>query len=897
MQAVLFACAATVAPLLAQDCSEPLWSMQPLLPATNAVSPARIDALVEAKLEQQQILRTGQADPRTRLRRAAAMLTGLPPTPAQVEAFCADPSKERFAAEVDRMLASLECAEHLARRWLDLARYSDSNGLDENLAFANAYRYRDWVVDAFFADLPFDRFGTLQLAGDCLPPEDSATPRERIVPTGFLALGPRMLAEQDKEKLVLDTVDEQVDLVGRTFLGLTLGCARCHDHKFDPVPTSDYYALAGIFKSSKSFSNLDHVSQWLEKPIASDVQVAARAAAVGSAQAAHQALVAFDKAQEEELEARLEVMIEPALQAAFAQQGAIVAVQAEDADLTNLAVDRNHWGADGCVIVHTAAVGTQFAEYGFLSDAGEFTLDIRFAAKEARPFRILIDGIVAEARAGDRTTGGWKPEHQLWTRAGTHSLEGGKHVLRIESLGPHVPHLDRWILMPVATKHDVDEVPPVIVRNAAFLLADRRSPLWRDVDAQKDEDGKRNALARKAEVLRSQIRHKAQPPVGGDGAIEHRLLHGLGGFLELDPEDRKVALPASASAQRERLVAAESAAQAAVPAEIAQAICIADGEPVDLPVHIRGNHLALAAEKTPRGALTALVTAMEPLTIGNGSGRLQLARWIFDAKNPLTPRVTANRVWQVAFGEGLVRSESNFGKRGDEPTHRQLLDELASSLVADGWSIRRLLRTIVLSQTWQQASRADDAAEVQDPDNRLFWRWSRQRLPAEAVRDAILATAGTLDRTRGGSLLSVGNRGYVTNDQSGDGARYDAPRRSLYLPVIRNSMYELFTVFDYADPSVHIEQRPQSTVSLQALLLMNSPFALAQRKAFAEAATIAEPDAARRIDWIWRRALQRPPSERERAAAQQWLADAADVEAWPGVCQALFATSEFVFVD
>ncbi len=874
-----------------------LWSTAPLPAIQRPIDSARIDALLRERLKEHGLNIAERADPRTLLRRATLVLTGLPPTAEQIDAFCADPTPARFAAEVDRLLASPQCAEHLARRWLDLARYSDSNGLDENLAFGNAWRYRDWVIDAFLADMPFDRFGTLQIAGDCLPADDPATPRDRIVPSGFLALGPRMLAEQDKEKLVLDTVDEQVDLVGRTFLGLTLGCARCHDHKFDPVPTRDYYALAGIFKSSKSFTNLDHVSTWLEKPIATEAEAAARAAAVASSQAAQKALAAFDKAQEEALAARLESAIQPALAAALATTQVVVARQAESADETSLGSDGSNWGAEGCVVLHTKGAGAQFAEYAFVSTGGDFALEVRYAAQEARPFGVEIDGQVVVDRAGERATGGWKPEHQRWMRAGVLTLSPGPHRLRIEALGPHVPHFDRWILVPAAGVAAVEGAPQALVRNAAFLLTDATSPVARELATSVDDDAKRNVLAAWTARLLPHARNRTRPPVDGDAALHHRLLHGFGGLFELDPEERQKVLPADASAQRERLVAAEAAAKAAIPPEHAQAMCVAEGEPVDLPVHVRGNHLALAAEKTPRGVLSALAASLQSPLIEGGSGRLQLARWIFDAKNPLTPRVAANRAWQIAFGEGLVRSESNFGVRGELPTHPRLLDELAASLVADGWSMRRLVRTIVLSATWQQAARSDAVAEEKDADNQLHWRWSRQRLPAEAVRDTVLSVAGTIDLQRGGTLLRVGNRGYVTNDQSGDGARYDAPRRSIYLPVIRNAMYDLFTVFDYADPSVHLEQRPQSTVSLQALLLMNSPFVIAQRDAFAKAATAAEPDPTARIRWAWRRALQRDPSQSEQAAAERWLAEAPEAEAWPGLCQTLFAANEFVFVD
>ena len=897
MLRALLACAAASAPLASQACMDQvLWSATPLPTIERPIDSARIDALLRERQEEHGLAMAERADPRTLLRRAALVLTGLPPTAEQVDAFCADPTPTRFAAEVDRLLASPQSAEHLARRWLDLARYSDSNGLDENLAFGNAWRYRDWVIDAFLQDMPYDRFGTLQLAGDVLPDDDPAEPKDRIVPTGFLALGPRMLAEQDKEKLVLDTVDEQVDLVGRTFLGLTLGCARCHDHKFDPVPTRDYYALAGIFKSSRSFQSLDHVSQWLERPIATPAAAAARDAAAQSWEAAKKALAAFDKSQQEQLATRLEQQFEPALLDALALAPRVVAREAESANATNLGADGSHWGADGCVVLHTASAGEQFAEYDFACEGGDYVFLVRLASQESRPLHVWIDGDRAIAEACKETTGGWKPDAQRWIRAGRITLSPGKHRLSLTAKGASIPHIDRWMLTPVSAAANDSDLSPLL-RNAAYALADAQHPIGKEIQAATDSAARNQVLATWKDRLLPLVRHKTRPPASGDGAIWHKMLHGFGGILELADKEQALQLAADAAQQRARLQNAVEAARLAIPPEHDRAMCVAEGEPVDLPVHVRGSHLALAQEKTPRGFLTALASALPSPAIEKGSGRLALAAWIFDAKNPLTPRVATNRVWQFAFGEGLVRSESNFGMRGEEPSHRVLLDELAASFVANGWSMRSLLRTIVLSDAWQQKARADEVAATQDPDNRMHWRWSRPRLSAEAIRDTILFTAGTLDLVRGGNLLTVGNRGYVTNDQSGDGARYDATRRSIYLPVIRNAMYDLFTVFDYADPSVHIEQRPESAVSLQALLLMNSPFVLAQRSAFAAAAATAEPDSKARIDWIWRRALQRAPTASERAAAEAWLISAPSDESWPGLCQTLFAASEFVYVD
>ncbi|MEQ1631885.1 MAG: DUF1553 domain-containing protein [Planctomycetota bacterium] len=899
MLRALLASAVLGSTLLAQVCAETdLWSMRPLPLSPSTITSARIDALVDTRLAEASIARAARADRRTLLRRAALMLTGLPPTYADVEAFCQDPADDAFARCIDRLLASPESAEHLARRWLDLARYSDSNGLDENLAFANAWRYRDWVVQAMHADLPYDRFGTMQLAGDLLPGTDASPRADRIVATGFLALGPRMLAEQDKEKLVLDTVDEQVDLVGRTFLGLTLGCARCHDHKFDPVPTRDYYALAGIFKSTKSFAELGHVSQWMEVPLASPSEIAVREQVLKAQAAAEGALAEFDRGVAGELSEETAAQIGAYLVAGAALCDASVVREAASADATNLGRDDRHWGAEDCVVLHTKSAGEQHASYEFSCTGGTYSAQLRYAAEESRPLRVEVDGVLAIERCAEATTGGWRPEHQRWHELGTVELTPGRHTLRLSALGPNVPHLSRLLLQPRTFR--TTSLAPAAIRNAAFLVAEADGPIGRAFVSAASTEA-RVQIASEWQARLSPFAHFANavepPPADETERLYRRLLFSWGGLFLLDAEMRSQLLPEARRVVRERLAAALEAVRAALPPEPPLALAVVDGDPVDLPIHLRGSHLTLAVDKTPRGVLSVMTSQIGAPSIQNGSGRLALARWLFAKGNPMTPRVAANRAWQTAFGEGLARSESNFGMRGELPTHPELLDELAASLVHDGWSVRRLLRTIVLSETWQQSARRDESAETIDPDNRLLWRWSRQRLPAEAVRDSILAVCGTLDRTRGGSLLGVGNRGYVTNDQSGDGARYEAPRRSIYLPVIRNAMYDLFTVFDYADPSVHQEQRPQSTVALQALLLMNSPFVVQQSDAFATAATAAASDEAACITWIWQQALQRLPTESERSAAAQWLQTVTGPARLAGLCQTVLCANEFVFVD
>jgi hypothetical protein len=948
----LIACVLVTGTLRAQSAPDVDWAFRPMRAVeVPTVADAEwngnsIDRLVFARLQQDGIAPNPRADRRTLLRRATFVLTGLPPTPAELGAFVADTAPDAFAKVVDRLLASVHHAEHQARHWLDLARYSDSNGLDENLAFANGWRYRDWVVQAHAGDMPFDRFAAMQIAGDLLV-DDPAVGLDGHVATGFLALGPRMLAEQDKEKLVLDTIDEQIDLVGRTFLGLTLGCARCHDHKFDPISQRDYYALAGIFRSTKSFRELGHVSQWFDRELASDAAIAQR-------QAAETARDAVQKSLEQATAAAMDALRQDLVAhtgnylltgSDLLAQGTFL--QAEAAVATSLHRDDRHWGSKDCVVLHTHQGGHQFAEWKFrVPTAGSQHLMVRFASDEARPMRVSIDGAVAIAAALGQKTGGWMPTHQQWHDVGTFDLAAGEHVLRLDGLAASVPHLDALLLTPVSPVAKSGLVPPVVRQFAAVLGAMERQPLvafWHEATRGAADDfaartaglqGKGGlaalllgglppesprelaaryqtvfasaaAAAAAARAARKDGKDKAdeKPLRLDDPSLEQAraLLFDHGGLLAFADAQLQPFLPAPLQAELGTLQRDLDRKRAAVPAKAPMAMCVVDDAVLDLPVHVRGNHLTLAADAVPRGVPAVFANlGARPAMPQNRSGRAEFAAWLCAPDQPLAARVHANRLWQRAFGHGLVRSPSNFGRRGDVPLHADLLDLVAAEFRADGWSQKRLWRRILLSRTWQQTSDCSEAQLQADPENRRLGRQHRNRIPAEAIRDAMLAIAGNLDRSVGGTLLNTGDRGYVTNDQSNDGARYDAPRRSLYLPIIRNAMFDLFEAFDYADPSVHLEQRAQTSVAPQALWLLNAPFVAEQGKVLAaRALPLATDD--ERIACLWRECFVRAPSAAERDAARTWLATARtkgdDGYAFAGLAAALFATNEFVHVD
>src|SRR4051794_4410877 len=501
-----------------------------------------IDRFILAGLEAAGIRPAPEADRRTLIRRLTFDLTGLPPSPEEVAAFVRDDAPGAYERRVERLLASPAYGERWGRHWLDVARYADSNGLDENVAHGNAWRYRDYVIRAFNADKPYDRFLLEQLAGDLLPTQTTAERHENLIATGFLALGPKVLAEPDEKKMELDIVDEQLDTLGRTVMGLTLGCARCHDHKFDPVTAADYYGLAGVFVSTKTMENFKKVARWHENVIATPEEIKQKA----------------------DLDAR-----------------------------------------------------------------------------------------------------------------------GAKYKERIKAL-----------------------------------------------TGKADEESKRELAKLRADL-----------------------------------------------ATLEKAVT-----------ELPSAMGVTEGKPTDVPVLRRGNHLTPAAVVARRFPV-ALAGEKQPALPTNRSGRLELAKWLTDPKHPLTARVMVNRVWRWHFGKGLVRSVDNFGLIGEQPTHPELLDWLATEFVKDGWSLKKLHKRLVLSATYQMSSAHDAKAALADPDNRLLWRANGRRLEAEAIRDSLLAVGGVLDRTAGGPALThVKNRDYLFDHTSKDRTTYAGLRRSVYLPVIRNNL-------------------------------------------------------------------------------------------------------------
>ncbi len=605
------------------EAARDFWAFRPLSGAKGS-----IDHFVAGKLTGMSLKANPLADKYTLLRRLFFDLTGLPPEPEEVNAFVRDESSDAYERMVDRLLASPRFGERWGRHWLDLCQYADS--LDAERIFPNrgAWRYRDYVIRAMNQDKPFDQFVVEQIAGDLLPHRNDAERAEHIVATQFIAMGPMNLVNQFKTQLRMDIVDNQVEKVGRVFLGLSVGCARCHDHKFDPLKQEDYYALAGILQNVQVLNGFRGVSgvfsDWMRQPIP---------------------------------------------------------------ELPEERIDREQR-----TLLHQ-----QRAEQ----------LESELAAKKTE-----IAQLETEKETG---------------APGKDSLQKDEKIEKLKD------------------------------------------------EASKLEKG-----------LRDHVKaNKPQSPTV------------LAAFEPVRPTNARI--------------------------------------------NIRGNALNLG-EEVPRGIPRVLKAVREiPET---ASGRMELAESLVHRENPIVSRVFVNRVWHHLFGTGIVRTVDNFGTRGEEPSHPELLEALAQRFITNGWQVKTLIRGIVLSRTYRLSSSHDPLAWSVDPGNRLLWRHSPRRLDAESIRDSLLKISGSLSSLAGGPTLppaewnteEVAQFDQISSPKSG---RFDVLQgRSIFLPVSRAALRfdagDPLRQFDFPSPNDIAGARQSSTVPTQSLYLMNSPFVSTRAKKFAD---------------------------------------------------------------
>ncbi len=774
-----------------------------------------IDRFVLARLEAKGLKPSADADRATLARRLYFDLTGLPPTPEQIDAFVNDQSPTAYEKLVDQLLALPAFGERWGRHWLDVARYAESVTL-RGLVFKEAWRYRDYVIDNFNRDVPFNRFVREQIAGDLLPAETTAERTRQIIATGYLMLGNSNLEEQDKRQLRMDVVDEQLDVISKGILGQTVTCARCHDHKFDPIPTKDYYALAGFLRNVRSLKD-SNVSQWMEVPLPAAPEIE-------------------------------------------------VAVKKYETALADL---------QGRIKVAKAKAGKN-------PSAGP-------AAKGVLVVKDVPGIVVDDEKA--MKVGEWKPSTFSGTYIGAgyvHDVDEGKGEKSI-TFQPELPATGKYeVWLAYAPGANRCESVPVTV-----FSADGEKTIPVNMKQPPAVEGRYISLGQ----YRFEKDGQSFILISNEGTKGHITPDAVT-FIPVDQVPAATVKPAPKSKP-----ANETVDVAAMEAELKKLQASAPKRPMamsvteeakveELRVHVRGSVHNLA-EPAPRGFLQVATVGPMPAIPNDESGRVQLADWLAATNNPLTARVYANRAWHWLFGSGIVRTVDNFGTTGELPSHPELLDYLATKFVANEWSVKKLVREIVLSRTYRQSAKADAKLLAADPENQLFGRANRRRLEAEAIRDTILIVSGKLTDAPAGPNFSP-------NLAADYGFKHTSTARSVYMPAFRNSLPELFDAFDYADPSLVTGRRNTSTVAPQALFMMNNPFVVEQAKhSAARLLSASHPNDDARMTHAYRLALGRPPTEGERKVMAAFLAEQTGdpKQAWATVFQVLFASGDFRFIE
>ncbi|MDZ4406057.1 DUF1553 domain-containing protein [Prosthecobacter sp.] len=651
-----------------------------------------LDSLVSVKLAEQKLTPNGAADPRSLVRRLYFDLTGLPPSPEEAAAF----EMKNIERVVDQLLASKHFGERWGRHWLDAARYADSNGRDRNVIFYHAWRYRDYVIDSFNADKPYDQFIREQIAGDLMASKHQAQRDEMLTATGFLALGAKSYEESKPEIFRMDVIDEQIETISRSVLGLSVACARCHDHKFDPIPTADYYALAGILRSTQPLYG-------------------------------------------------------------YGTRG-----------IKATAFHHTEWHALGDEAKKLAPAAL---EYFHKLDAETL------AMHEARSARYGVSKRIPEMK------------RRLGEVSGAEKDKLAAEIAEMEA------KVADWNV-----KVDV---------------------LEKSVEAMKD----------------------AAPPQ-----------------------------PAWAMGAREREKIENSR------------------------IHIRGEITNLG-DAVPRGFLQVIAIKAVSAPAPKQSGRLELAQWLTHRDNPLTARVMVNRVWQKLFGRALVTTVDDFGVSGAKPSHPELLDHLAVRFMDGGWSVKRLIKEIVLSKTYRRSSDASDQSDKSDPDNIYLWRMTPRMIEAEVLRDSMLALSGQLDPyppqrqfldqfnpQREAELHTF--KPFLT------ASAIVSTHRSVYLPVIRGTLPEIFTLFNFAAPERPVAQRDESILPAQSLYLMNNPWVIEQARHTAKRLLSGSSDDRERIQRLYALAFARAPTSEEMQRALRFVSNGQET-AWATLCQTVMASAEF----
>jgi hypothetical protein len=867
------------------------WSLQPIVrPAVPTVSndAARhnpIDAFVQAKLSEQGLTPSPPAERQVLLRRLSLDLLGLPPAPADVNAYRADRTPDATARLIDRLLASPHYGERWGRHWLDLARFGESQGFERDKLRTDSWRYRDWVVSALNRDVPYDQFVRWQVAGDVLEP----TRADAIAATGFLVAGPLDEVGKQQQSAAMkavvrqDELEDYVSVVGQTFLGLTVNCARCHDHKFDPILQKEYYQLAA------ALAGVEHGS----RPIPPD-----------AAGMNNQAVAA--------LRARLASLNQQIAARENAARAALAAERKARFEKTVPAVPLAEWTFDKDLRDARGELHATASE-GATINAGHLTLDGKAGHALSEPLTKDL---------GAKTLVAWVKLANLTQRGGgaigVQTLDGGEFDGIV--FGEQEP--ERWMAGSDSfVRYKSFGGPPEkeadqrLVCMAIVFADDGTITAYRDGvaygNAYKSSGLKK--FKKGAAQVSFGLRHS---PVDANkmlaGALDKAMLFDralsgeevavLAGAAEAPVAEAELLARLSDDDKTFRAAALferEQIADQIKRYETFVAYAVAPQTPHPVHVLARGEPGKPLAQVAPGGvaSLVGLSADFGLKTDAPDSDRRRaLANWLVDQKGPPAARVMVNRLWHHHFGVGIVETPNDFGFNGGRPSHPELLDWLASELIDSGWSLKHVQRLIVQSATYQQASLPRADALAKDADNRLLWRKTPQRLDAETLRDAILTTTGALNTDVGGPGFAD-FRTFVFNSQFYeivDVAGHTFDRRSLYRTWIRSGRSPLLDAFDCPDPSTKTPARAVTTTPLQALALLNNSFVLRMSASAAERIERqAGDDPAAQVALAYQNLLGRAANDQERTATTAFVRQ----HGLAALVRVLLNSNEFLYVD
>jgi len=871
------------------------WSLQPLKrsPAPEAGGKSVIDRWIQTRLQQAGLKPTPPATRRALIRRLSFDLLGLPPDPAEVEAFVRDPDPRAWERLVDRTLASTHYGERWARHWLDVVRYSESEGFERDSLRDNVWRYRDFVIRAFNEDKPYARFAAEQIAGDVMP---GAT-RDSVTAAGFLTLGPTdavgltSAVEAEREAVREDMLEEMLGTVAQTFLGLTVNCARCHDHKFDPIPQRDYYRFRSVFASVWPAIGRD------ESLI--DVQPNSMPLLTPPEKAERQQTIASMRGRIAELESEIAALYRSARPASARPGARVFARWTFDTD-----------GRDESGEVHA-----RIPAKALLVDGGVE------AAPGSETVVITTTPLKTEVR--EKTLEAWIRVNQLPTKAFTlfelrnQSGYRGASVDGMQFSAGQSRHWENFSIGRFRSENPgggaEDTAPGRLLHLAIAYTKDGRIHQYRNGQAYG-----RPYLPEQGTPLA-----KLQTYFQGDAIARFTVTPGM--RIEEARIHASALTPAQIAASfaagivnhtgtelRARMSSGDQARLGKLESELAARQKELAGLPTPEPAWIPSIRPAPASRILQRGDVNRKGDVVAPGGVSCVKGaaeidlaadapdaakRLKLAEWLTADSNPLFWRVIVNRVWQHHFGAGIAENANDLGYNGGQPSHPELLDELAIEFRASGGSLKALHRIILLSDAYQRSSRFDPAAAAKDSGNRLLWRFSPRRLDAETARDAMLTASGLLNPKMSGPgfrPFDVGNNtGSYKTYTPADSADPEHQRRTIYRMSVTSAGNPMLDALDCPTPSVRSAKRGSTTTALQALSLMNNAFVQRQAQAFAERLKRETADPDEQVRRAFAIAFGRAPAEWELAGSRALIS----ARGLGTLCWGILNTSEFLYAE